>query len=70
MDISNLKIVLFDFDNTLCIHTNHGKWDEQQSKVNRATIVSGSLAVWDDCEISEDLKKFMELLKKITSEWD
>lgn len=35
MDISNLKIVLFDFDNTLCIHTNHGKWDEQQSKVNR-----------------------------------
>lgn len=64
MDISNFKIVLFDFDNMLCIHTNHGKWDEQQSRVNRATIVSGSLAVWDDCEISEDLKKFMELLKK------
>lgn len=63
MDIDNLKIVLFDFDNTLCVHTDHKKWTESQKNAARAKLVSEDLSMYDGCKINDNLRKFMELLQ-------
>lgn len=41
-NIAKLKIILFDFDNTLCIHTDHTSGNEEYD----SKMVVGDMSVW------------------------
>lgn len=56
MNLENLKMVFFDFDDTLCIHTKH----QTDSDYSRKLFKYG-FDVYDDCESSPHMKKLLDL---------
>ena len=60
-NIAKLKIILFDFDDTLCIHTDHtsGGDDEYNAK-----MVVGDMSVWKNCQVNEQLALFMNICEE------
>lgn len=60
INIDNLKLALFDFDDTLCIHKNHQTGSEEEYFKK---ILLGQNA-WETCETNIHLKYFMEELIK------
>lgn len=55
LDFDKVKFVLFDFDDTLCIHTDHGTSDGFEYI---ETLELG-INCFADCVINESLKRFM-----------
>lgn len=58
INIENTKIVLLDFDDTLCIHENH-QGDEDDSIYNKNILKIG-IDTWSNCSPNIHLKRFME----------
>lgn len=60
LNLENLKLVIYDFDETLCIHTNRKSgldidYDSQ--------VVAGKSA-WDTCNPNKSMKQFIDICKK------
>lgn len=60
INFDKVKLVLFDFDDTLCIHRDHGSGGDRE--YNRAMIL-GDCGWWDrrGCKPSVFMGKFMQL---------
>lgn len=60
IDLDKVKIVLFDFDDTLCIHSDHVKRDG--AEYNRA-MVRRDFWWWDNqgCRMNKHMKYFMDI---------
>jgi hypothetical protein len=54
---ADYKIVLFDFDNTLCIHTDLGNTSE--TEYNKRVFTEED--PWKNCIVNDDCKKLMKL---------
>lgn len=59
INLDNTELVLFDFDDTLCIHRNHKDTEEGEHKYNVNILRHGEFT-WKDCDISIHMKKFMQ----------
>lgn len=62
LDINKIKIVLFDYDNTVCLHPRHNS-EPSQPFINRV-FKEGSSA-WSHCSTNAQLADFMSLLKDL-----
>lgn len=60
LDIGKLKIVLFDFDDTLCIHSDHKSGGDD---IYNTKIVAEDMSVWGTCEINEQMAQFIKICK-------
>ena len=60
-DLSKVKLVLWDFDDTLCIHSWHGNNDNQTHDYNTRVLREGTGA-WSQCKPSKTMKRFMDVL--------
>lgn len=58
--LDSLKIVVLDFDDTLCIHTNHAITPDDTYNFD---VIAGN-AVFQDGEINEQIHKFMQLIHR------
>lgn len=61
--IDNLKLILYDFDHTLCIHKYHDSSDDTTHSYNVDVLVNGKEA-WSHCTTNKHMKEFMELCKE------
>lgn len=59
-NIAKLKIILFDFDNTLCIHTDHTSGNEEYD----SKMVVGDMSVWKNCQVNEQMALFMNICEE------
>lgn len=57
--LDNIKYVLFDFDDTLCIHNKHGEGDDSAYNV---AVLSG-MNPWKLCNKSEHMQIFINICK-------
>lgn len=57
--LEEVKVALFDFDDTLCIHKNHASSTEKQHRLHHASIVRKELSMYSECTTSKHLKAFM-----------
>lgn len=62
IDLNTIKIVLFDFDDTLAIWNTH-KCGVDDADYIRRVIEYGTL-IWQECSINEQMKEFMEMCKE------
>lgn len=62
INLDKLKIVLYDYDHTLCIHTYHNASDDTTHEYNINVILNGKEA-WSTCKPNKHMKEFMELCK-------
>jgi hypothetical protein len=60
IDLNTTKMVLLDFDETLCVHTFHGTQD--YAKHNSDIVIGKN--VWETDEKNIHLEKFMRLCEK------
>lgn len=58
-NLQDLDMVLFDFDDTLCIHAEHGGSEELDQEWMVKVLRKGA-AAWEKCSINESMKLFME----------
>lgn len=58
--LDSLKMVLYDFDDTLCIHNNHTLYESSLHRHNVSVIRKG-VGAWDNASVSSHMKEFMEL---------
>lgn len=58
-----IEMVLFDFDDTLCIHNEHG-YSIDKERLFYERVLLKSTKLWENCSINEQLKSFMCLCKK------
>lgn len=63
INLENTKLVLFDFDDTLCIHKKHGNNSENEKKYYREVLRFGAKA-WSNCDKSPHMQKFMNMCRK------
>lgn len=58
IDLSRVKLVLFDFDDTLCIHSKH--WNHDSDGYNKA-MFTGDTSWWErnSCEYSKEMMKLV-----------
>lgn len=61
INFEKLEMVLFDFDETLCIHTKHEDQDYVQFCSN---VLLNREKAWSDCSPSTHMKKFMDICQK------
>ena len=59
LEPTKLKLVLWDFDDTLCIHTFHG-FGRSEHEYNVEVVNNGKYA-WKYCSPNKQMKEFMEL---------
>ena len=64
IDLKNLKLVLYDFDDTLCIHKYHEDNDDLDHLYNINILVGGSEA-FNDGSISLFMKKFIDVCSRM-----
>lgn len=64
IDLKNLKLVLYDFDDTLCIHKCHEDNDDLDHLYN-INILVGGLAAFNDGSTSLFMKKFMDVCARM-----
>lgn len=60
--LDNIAVVLFDFDDTLCIHTNRVETGALK-RLNKIKLLN-NLSCWGDCYISRHMKEFMNICKE------
>ena len=60
INFGRIKIVLFDFDDTLCIHEEHGDSPEEQMKYDKSVLTNGAGA-WSHLRPSRHMSQFMKL---------
>lgn len=58
INLEQVKIVFFDFDDTLCIHTEHSSLNEEIYDIQVATK---GILTWNTCETNEQIKIFMDI---------
>lgn len=69
INLTNIKIVLYDFDHTLCIHTYHNASNDTTHEYNVSVLLKGKETwatgkeVWNNCNTNKHMKEFMELCK-------
>lgn len=56
--LDQLKCVLYDFDDTLCIHKDHREGSD--AAYDRDVLINGAGA-WRDCDINPHMKAFMNM---------
>lgn len=63
IDLGKVKVVLFDFDDTLCIHSDHVK--KSDTEYGKAMVARDS-TWWDKqgCQMNRQMKNFMDLCNK------
>lgn len=61
-DLSKIKCVLFDFDDTLGIHSNHNL--EFYNSPDFTSLVKSGKYYWDDCSPNIQMKKFIQLCQE------
>lgn len=61
LNIAKLKIILFDFDDTLCIHTDHKSGGDEEYN---AKMVVGDMSAWKDCQVNEQMALFMSICEE------
>lgn len=62
IDLKKAKVVLFDFDDTLCLHTQHRKDTqvEHEKYMSDNVFTSGDFPeAWDNTKISTTMDRFM-----------
>lgn len=62
IDLKKAKVVLFDFDDTLCLHTQHRKDTqvEREKYISENVFTSGDFTEkWDNTKISTTMDRFM-----------
>jgi hypothetical protein len=59
-DINNYEAIFFDFDDTLCIHSNHIESDFDRNQYNIG-ILAGKYN-WSNCSTSMHMKKFIKMI--------
>lgn len=65
IDLQKLKVVVFDFDDTLCVHTEHGSYDRQKTRDYFKAMINGK-NWWDanGAKPSKAMQMFIDLLKE------
>ena len=63
INLNNVKIVLYDFDHTLCIHSYHDCSNDTTHEYNIEVLLHGKDA-WSDCKLNMHMKKFIEECNK------
>lgn len=60
INLDEAKIVLFDFDDTLCIHSQHKKGSDTEY---RKAMIARDPEWWDKqgCQVNKQLKSFMDI---------
>lgn len=61
MNLENIKVLLFDFDDTLAIHTDY-KTETEGDYYNR--LLRLNAGVFNNCETSKSMRKIMSYCKK------
>ena len=57
IDFNKLKMVLWDFDDTLCVHKNHKNLAENDLTYNVNVLLKGKDA-WKDCDANYHMRQF------------
>lgn len=60
-NIAKLKIILFDFDDTLCIHTDHTSGGDEEYNTK---MVVGDMSARKDCQVNEQMALFMNICEE------
>jgi beta-phosphoglucomutase-like phosphatase (HAD superfamily) len=63
IDLDNVDFVLFDYDDTLCIHSKHEESKEFRRNIN-ARILKEGIKAWDDCKPNNHMRKMMSECKE------
>lgn len=58
INLDKLKIALFDFDDTLCVHSDHCRPEDKDAVIGK--IINGSY-FWQDCEPNALMGAFMHM---------
>ena len=58
--IGQLKCVLYDFDDTLCIHRDHRESESSKADYDRDVFLNGAGA-WRDCATNQHMKEFIDM---------
>lgn len=69
MDLSRIKYAMFDFDDTLCIHTNHWSDEDKSRRWHADVLLSSDVLpnsdnLYETCSSNRQMKAFMDLLSK------
>ena len=63
IDFNNLKFVIYDFDDTLCIHSTHN-YSDKDNKVYNEDVIKKGKDTWKDCSINKQMGIFMLLCQE------
>ena len=58
--LDNIEMVMFDFDDTLCIHQKHA-YSEKDNREYQKCVLKKSEHLWSDCDINKQMKVFMQM---------
>lgn len=61
INFEKLKVVIFDFDDTLAIHSDHAFPEREQFQENVMKVLQDDYTVFNDCSPNDFMKEFMEL---------
>ena len=61
IDLEKVKLAIFDFDDTLPIHTNHRPFTAEQAEDYHTRVLSGDITVWDSCLVSDAMYDFVTM---------
>lgn len=63
LDIKKIKIIMWDFDDTLCFHSDHtSPLDEFDTKYNVDVLLGKD--VYTTCSMNNSIKRFIDYAKK------
>lgn len=60
INLDNIQLVLFDFDDTLCIHKDHRSSEVKDLQYNINVLRIGA-DTWNDCDTNPHMKLFMDI---------
>lgn len=60
INLDQLKCVLYDFDDTLCIHKDHRESGSREAAYDSDVLLNGAGA-WRDCATNLHMKEFMNI---------
>lgn len=63
VDLEKIEICLFDFDDTLCIHDEHGEDSPEQLVKYFSKIFRYGVDMWRNSSSSKHMRLFMRTLK-------
>lgn len=65
LKLNNVKVILFDFDDTLCIHKHHHSHTEEQSREYNSSMLKKGVDTYDKCAPNKHFKQFMSECKQL-----